>query len=84
MTSVKTVGLLGLSKMGNPMARHLRTGGFMLLVGTGISSKLALGALSAFFPVAINTTASVRQANPVLVRLGRSFRLSRWQMATRI
>lgn len=56
----------------------------MLLVGTGIASKLALGALSAFFPVAINTAASVRQVNPVLVRVGRSFRLTRWQMATRI
>lgn len=56
----------------------------MLLVGTGIGSKLVLGALSAFFPVAINTAAGVRQVNPVLVRVGRSFRLSRWQMATRI
>jgi ABC-type nitrate/sulfonate/bicarbonate transport system permease component len=56
----------------------------MLLVGTGIGSKLALGALSAFFPVAINTAASVRQVSPVLVKVGRSFRLSRWQMATRI
>jgi ABC-type nitrate/sulfonate/bicarbonate transport system permease component len=26
----------------------------------------------------------VRQVNPVLVRVGRSLRLSRWQMATRI
>jgi ABC-type nitrate/sulfonate/bicarbonate transport system permease component len=56
----------------------------MLLVGTGIGSKLALGALSAFFPVAINTASSVRQVNPVFVKVGRSFRLSRWQMATRI
>jgi NitT/TauT family transport system permease protein len=56
----------------------------MLLVGTGIGSKLALGALSAFFPVAINMAASVRHINPTFVRVGRSFRLSRWQMATRI
>ena len=56
----------------------------MLLVGTGMSSKLALGALSAFFPVAINMAASVRQVNPVFIKVGRSFRLSRWQMATRI
>ena len=56
----------------------------MLLVGTGIGSKLALGALSAFFPVAINMAASVRHINPTYVRVGRSFRLSRWQMATRI
>jgi ABC-type nitrate/sulfonate/bicarbonate transport system permease component len=56
----------------------------MLLVGTGMNSKLALGALSAFFPVAINMAASVRQVPPIFVRVGRSFRLSRWQMATRI
>jgi ABC-type nitrate/sulfonate/bicarbonate transport system permease component len=56
----------------------------MLLVGTGIGSKLALGALSAFFPVAINMAASVRHINPTFVRVGQSFRLSRWQMATRI
>jgi len=56
----------------------------MLLVGTGMGSKLALGALSAFFPVAINMAASVRQVPPIFVRVGRSFRLSRWQMATRI
>lgn len=56
----------------------------MLLIGTGIGSKLALGALSAFFPVAINTASSVRQINPIFARVGRSFRLSRWQMATRI
>lgn len=56
----------------------------MLLVGTGMNSKLALGALSAFFPVAINMAASVRQVPPIFVRVGHSFRLSRWQMATRI
>ena len=56
----------------------------MLVAGTGIASKLALGALSAFFPVAINTAASVRQVNPVFIRVGRSLRLTPWQMATRI
>jgi NitT/TauT family transport system permease protein len=56
----------------------------MLLVGTGIGSKLALGALSAFFPVAINMAASVRQVPNIFVRVGHSFRLTRWQMATRV
>jgi len=28
MTAIKTVGLLGLGKMGNPIAKHLRAGGF--------------------------------------------------------
>jgi ABC-type nitrate/sulfonate/bicarbonate transport system permease component len=56
----------------------------MLLVGTGMNSKLALGALSAFFPVAINMAASVRQVPNIFVRVGHSFRLTPWQMATRI
>ena len=56
----------------------------MLAFGIGIASKVALAALSAFFPVAIVTAAGVRQLDPVLVRVGRSFRLTGWQMATRI
>ena len=56
----------------------------MLAFGTGVTSKLALGALSAFFPVVINTMAGVRQIDPVLVKVGRSFRLTAPQMATRI
>ncbi len=56
----------------------------MLMLGTGIESKLALGALSAFFPVAINTAAGVRQMDPVYARVGRSFRLGAWQMARRV
>jgi ABC-type nitrate/sulfonate/bicarbonate transport system permease component len=56
----------------------------MLLLGTGIGSKIALGALSAFFPVTINTAAGLRQLNPVYARVGRSFRLSPWQMASRV
>jgi ABC-type nitrate/sulfonate/bicarbonate transport system permease component len=56
----------------------------MLAFGIGIESKIALAALSAFFPVAINTAAGVRQIDPVLVRVGRGFRLTGWQMASRI
>jgi ABC-type nitrate/sulfonate/bicarbonate transport system permease component len=56
----------------------------MLAFGTGIGSKVALAALSAFFPVAINTAAGVRQIDPVFVRVGRSFRLTPLQMMFRI
>jgi len=56
----------------------------MLAFGTGIASKVALAALSAFFPVAINTAAGVRQIDSVLVRVGRSFRLTPLQMTFRI
>lgn len=56
----------------------------MLMVGVGVASKVALGALSAFFPVALNTAAGMREISPVLIRVGLSFRLSRGQMIRKI
>ncbi|MDO9443310.1 MAG: ABC transporter permease subunit, partial [Beijerinckiaceae bacterium] len=50
----------------------------------GPSSKIALGALSAFFAVALSTAAGMRQIDQILIRVGRSFRASKWQMATKI
>ena len=52
--------------------------------GVGISSKIALGALSSFFAVALSTAAGMRQIDRVLIRVGRSFRATPWQMATKI
>ncbi|HTP99431.1 MAG TPA: ABC transporter permease [Casimicrobiaceae bacterium] len=52
--------------------------------GVGGGSKIAMGALSCFFPIAISAAAGVREIDGVLIRVGRSFRASRWQMATRI
>lgn len=40
--------------------------------GVGISSKIAIGVLSALFPILLNVTAGLRAVNPVLVKLGRS------------
>jgi ABC-type nitrate/sulfonate/bicarbonate transport system permease component len=56
----------------------------MLLFGVGITSKIALGALSAFFPVTLNTAAGMRAINPVLIRVGHSFRLTRAQMVRKV
>jgi ABC-type nitrate/sulfonate/bicarbonate transport system permease component len=56
----------------------------LLLFGVGPGSKTALGALSAFFPVAITVAAAVRRINPVFVAVGRSFNLSRAQMVRKI
>jgi ABC-type nitrate/sulfonate/bicarbonate transport system permease component len=56
----------------------------MLLFGIDMESKIALGALAGFFPIAINTAAGVRQLNPVYARVGASFGLTRRQMATKI
>lgn len=56
----------------------------MLLVGTGPPSKVLMAALSAVFPVMIAVAAGMRQIDPVLIRVGRSFRCSWWQTVTKI
>lgn len=40
----------------------------ILLWGAGMGSKVGIAALSAFFPVAINTAVAARQVRPVLIR----------------
>ena len=46
----------------------------LLMFGVGVGSKMAMGAVSCFFPVAISVAAGVRGVHPVLLRVGRSFR----------
>ena len=53
----------------------------ILWFGVGSGSKIAMGALSCFFPIAISVAAGMRQIAPVLIRVGRSFRATPWQMA---
>jgi ABC-type nitrate/sulfonate/bicarbonate transport system permease component len=52
--------------------------------GVGTGSKIAMGAISCFFPVAISVAAGMRQIDRVLIRVGRSFRASSLQMVTKI
>ena len=52
--------------------------------GVGSGSKIAMGAISCFFPVAISAAAGMRQIDRVLIRVGRSFRASTAQMVTKI
>jgi ABC-type nitrate/sulfonate/bicarbonate transport system permease component len=52
--------------------------------GVGPGSKVAMGAISCFFPIALSAAAGMRQIDKVLIRVGRSFRLSTWQMVTKI
>jgi ABC-type nitrate/sulfonate/bicarbonate transport system permease component len=52
--------------------------------GVGPGSKVAMGAISCFFPIALSTAAGMRQIDQVLIRVGRSFRANAWQMATKI
>jgi ABC-type nitrate/sulfonate/bicarbonate transport system permease component len=52
--------------------------------GIGTGSKIAMGTLSCFFPVALSVAAGMRQIDRVLVRVGRSFRASPSQMIWKI
>lgn len=55
-----------------------------LMFGTGIESKMAKGSLSAFFPVVFTTTLGMILISPVLIRVGKTFNLNKWQMITKI
>ena len=52
--------------------------------GLGSESKVALGTLSCFFPVALSVAAGMRGIDKVLIRVGNSFRASTWQMVLKI
>jgi NitT/TauT family transport system permease protein len=52
--------------------------------GVGSGSKIAMGVVSCFFPIAISTASGMRQIDRVLIRVGQSFRATTWQMVTKI
>lgn len=52
--------------------------------GVGSGSKVAMGVLSCFFPVAVSTAGGMREIDKVLIRVGRSFRLTTTQMVSKI
>jgi ABC-type nitrate/sulfonate/bicarbonate transport system permease component len=52
--------------------------------GVGPGSKVAMGAVSCFFPVALSAASAMRQIDKVLIRVGQSFRANTWQMAAKI
>ena len=52
--------------------------------GVGTGSKIAMGAISCFFPIALNVAGGMREIDKVLIRVGRSFRANTWQTVTKI
>lgn len=52
--------------------------------GIGTGSKVAMGVLSCFFPVALSVATGMRQIDRVLIRVGQSFRANTWQMVWKI
>ena len=57
---------------------------FMVMFGVGGGSKIAIGALSCFFPMVLSVASGVREVDPVLLRVGRSFNLSLAQTVRKI
>lgn len=56
----------------------------ILFCGVGPASKVALGAVSCFFPLVLSTAAAVRGVDPVLLRVARSFRARPWQTVLKV
>ncbi len=52
--------------------------------GVGSGSKIALGTLSCFFPVALSVAAGMRGIDKTLIRVGKSFRATTMQMVFKI
>lgn len=52
--------------------------------GIGPSSKVALAAVTCFFPIALATLGGMREIDPVFIRVGRSFGASAAQMIVKV
>jgi len=52
--------------------------------GVDTPSKIALGTFSCFFPITLSVAAGMRQIDPVLIRVGQSFRANTLQMVLKI
>ena len=57
---------------------------FILFLGIGVHSKLAIGALAAFFPISLLTLAGMREVKPVYLHVARSVGATPWRIATQV
>lgn len=56
----------------------------LILFGIGVGSKISLGAISCFFPLALSLAAAVRNINPMYLRVGQSLNLTLAKRVTMI
>ena len=56
----------------------------IMLFGVDSGSKIAMGAISCFFPIAISVASGLRGVDPTLRRVGRSMQANAWQMFAKI
>lgn len=52
----------------------------ILFLGTGLESKVGMAAITAFFPIVVNTALAVREVKPIYVRAARSMGATRTQL----
>lgn len=57
---------------------------FILFLGIDVHSKLAVGAIAAFFPISLLTIAGMREVKKVYVDVARTAGASAYQIATRV
>jgi NitT/TauT family transport system permease protein len=57
---------------------------FILFLGIDVHSKLAVGAIAAFFPISLLTIAGMRDVKTVYVDVARMVGAGSWQIATRV
>jgi ABC-type nitrate/sulfonate/bicarbonate transport system permease component len=57
---------------------------FILFLGIDVHSKLAVGAIAAFFPISLLTIAGMRDVKKVYVEVARTVGASAFQIATRV
>lgn len=57
---------------------------FILLLGIDVQSKLAVGAIAAFFPIALLTIAGMREVKKVYVEVARTVGATPYQMAVKV
>jgi ABC-type nitrate/sulfonate/bicarbonate transport system permease component len=56
----------------------------LLYLGTGIYSKVGMGAVSAFFPVAITAAQSMREVKTAYIRAARCLGADRWRLVVKV
>src|SRR6476619_1398 len=56
----------------------------MVFLGIGELAKIAMSALSVFFPLLINTMTGVRQISPIHFDVAKSYGATRWKLFTRV
>lgn len=52
----------------------------ILFLGTGIESKVGIAAISAAFPIAVNTALAVREIKPIYIKAAKSLGVTRTQL----